>query len=77
MRRTKAWGGLGVILTEQTEMRPTAAIMSFIKQHLWDDRDIHASARMAEAMTSHGAFAGIQLAQLGIHAHNQYSPEVR
>ena len=62
MRRTKAEGGWGVIFTEQTEIHPTSEITPFIEQHLWDDRDIPALARMAEAMKSHGALAGIQLA---------------
>ena len=62
MRRTKAEGGWGVIFTEQTEIHPTSEITPFIEQRLWDDRDIPALARMAAAMTSHGALAGIQLA---------------
>ncbi|WGV16418.1 NAD(P)-binding protein [Fuscovulum ytuae] len=76
MRRTKAEGGWGVIFTEQTEIHPTSEITPFIEQHLWDDRDIPALARMAEAMKSHGALAGIQLAYSGINGPNLYSREV-
>jgi dimethylamine/trimethylamine dehydrogenase len=76
MRRTKAEGGWGVIFTEQTEIHPTSEITPFIEQHLWDDRDLPALARMAEAMTSHGALAGIQLAYSGINGPNLYSREV-
>jgi dimethylamine/trimethylamine dehydrogenase len=76
MRRTKAEGGWGVIFTEQTEIHPSSEITPFIEQHLWDDRDIPALARMAEAMTSHGALAGIQLAYSGINGPNLYSREV-
>ena len=76
MRRTKAEGGWGVIFTEQTEVHPTSEITPFIEQHLWDDRDIPALARMAEAMKSHGALAGIQLAYSGINGANLYSREV-
>jgi dimethylamine/trimethylamine dehydrogenase len=76
MRRTKAEGGWGVIFTEQTEISPTSEITPFIEQHLWDDRDIPALARMAEAMKSHGALAGIQLAYSGINGPNLYSREV-
>ncbi len=76
MRRTKAEGGWGVIFTEQTEIHPTSEITPFIEQRLWDDRDIPALARMAEAMTSHGALAGIQLAYSGINGPNLYSREV-
>jgi len=76
MRRTKAEGGWGVIFTEQTEIHPTSEITPFIEQHLWDDRDIPALTRMAEAMKSHGALAGIQLAYSGINGPNLYSREV-
>jgi dimethylamine/trimethylamine dehydrogenase len=76
MRRTKAEGGWGVIFTEQTEIHPTSEITPFIEQHLWEDKDIPALARMAEAMKSHGALAGIQLAYSGINGPNLYSREV-
>ncbi|MFZ9949892.1 MAG: NAD(P)-binding protein [Gemmobacter sp.] len=76
MRRTKAEGGWGVIFTEQTEIHPTSEITPFIEQRLWDDRDIPALARMAEAMKSHGALAGIQLAYPGINGPNAYTREV-
>ena len=76
MRRTKAEGGWGVIFTEQTEIHPTSEITPFIEQHLWDDRDIPALARMADAMKSHGALAGIQLAYSGVNGPNLYSREV-
>ena len=76
MRRTKAEGGWGVIFTEQTEIHHTSEITPFIEQHLWEDRDIPALARMAEAMKSHGALAGIQLAYSGINGPNLYTREV-
>ncbi|MFM9858641.1 FAD-dependent oxidoreductase [Pseudoxanthobacter sp. M-2] len=76
MRRTKAEGGWGVIFTEQTEIHQTSEITPFIEQRLWDDREIPALARMAEAMKSHGALAGIQLAYSGINGPNLYSREV-
>jgi dimethylamine/trimethylamine dehydrogenase len=76
MRRTKAEGGWGVIFTEQTEIHHTSEITPFIEQRLWDDRDIPALARMAEAMKSHGGLAGIQLAYSGINGPNFYTREV-
>ena len=76
MRRTKAEGGWGVIFTEQTEIHPTSEITPFIEQRLWEDKDIPALARMADAMKSHGALAGIQLAYSGINGPNLYSREV-
>ncbi len=76
MRATKAQGGWGVIFTEQTEIHPSSEITPFIEQRLWDDRDIPALANMAEAMKSHGALAGIQLAYSGINGPNLYTREV-
>lgn len=76
MRRTKAEGGWGVIFTEQTEIHPSSEIAPFIEQRLWDDRDIPALARMAEAMKGHGALAGVQLAYSGVNGPNLYSREV-
>ena len=76
MRRVKAEGGWGVVFTEQTEIHPSSEITPFIEQHLWEDRDIPALAAMAEAMKSHGALAGIQLAYSGINGPNLYSREV-
>jgi dimethylamine/trimethylamine dehydrogenase len=76
MRRTKAEGGWGVIFTEQTEIHPSSEITPFIEQHLWEDKDIPALAKMAEAMKSHGALAGIQLAYSGINGPNLYSRDV-
>jgi dimethylamine/trimethylamine dehydrogenase len=76
MRRTKAEGGWGVIFTEQTEIHPSSEITPFIEQHLWDDRDLSALSGMADAMKSHGALAGIQLAYSGINGPNLYSREV-
>ncbi|MCX7889306.1 MAG: FAD-dependent oxidoreductase [Rhodobacteraceae bacterium] len=76
MRRTKAEGGWGVIFTEQTEIHHSSEITPFIEQRLWDDRDIPALARMADAMKSHGALAGIQMAYSGINGPNFYTREV-
>ncbi len=76
MRRTKAEGGWGVIFTEQTEIHPSSEITPFIEQHLWEDKDIPALAAMAEAMKSHGALAGLQLAYSGINGPNLYSRDV-
>ncbi len=76
MRRVKAEGGWGVIFTEQCEMHHTSEITPFIELRLWEDRDIPAIAKMAGAMKSHGALAGIQLAYSGINGPNFYTREV-
>ena len=76
MRRMKAEGGWGVIFTEQVEMHHSSEITPFIELRLWDDRDIPALARMAEAMKSNGALAGIELAYSGLNGGNLYTREV-
>lgn len=76
MRRIKSEGGWGVIFTEQTEMHHTSEITPFIELRLWDDADIPALAKMADAMHEHGALAGIQLAYPGINGPNMYTREV-
>jgi dimethylamine/trimethylamine dehydrogenase len=76
MRGIKSEGGWGVIFTEQTEMHHSSEITPFIELRLWEDQDIPAIAKMAEAMKTHGALAGIQLAYSGINGPNMYTKEV-
>ncbi len=76
MRGIKAEGGWGVIFTEQTEMHHTSEITPFIELRLWEDQDIPAIAKMAQAMKTHGGLAGIQLAYSGINGPNFYTKEV-
>ncbi len=76
MRGIKAEGGWGVIFTEQTEMHHSSEITPFIELRLWEDKDIPSIAKMAAAMKTHGALAGIQLAYSGINGPNMYSKEV-
>ncbi len=76
MRGIKAEGGWGVIFTEQTEMHQTSEITPFIELRLWDDADIPSLRRMSDAMKTHGALAGIQLAYSGINGPNLYTKEV-
>ena len=76
MRGVKAEGGWGVVCTEQVEFHHTSEITPFIEMRLWDDRDIPALARMAEAVHEHGALAGIELAYNGMNGPNFYTREV-
>ncbi|SEN50818.1 dimethylamine/trimethylamine dehydrogenase [Gemmobacter aquatilis] len=76
MRGIKAEGGWGVIFTEQTEMHHTSEITPFIELRLWEDKDIPMLRKMARAMKTHGALAGIQLAYSGINGPNMYTKEV-
>ena len=50
MRRVKAEGGWGVVCTEQVEIHPTSDITPFIELRIWDDQDIPALARIADAI---------------------------
>ncbi|HEX9768777.1 MAG TPA: FAD-dependent oxidoreductase [Kiloniellales bacterium] len=76
MRGVKAEGGWGVVCTEQVEFHHTSEITPFIELRLWDERDIPALARMAEAVHEHDALAGIELAYNGMNGPNFYSREV-
>ena len=76
MRRSKAEGGWGVIFTEQCEIHHTSEITPFIELRLWEDKDIPMLRRMSEAMKTHGALAGIQLAYSGVNGPNLYTREV-
>ena len=76
MRRVKSEGGWGVIFTEQVEIHHSSEITPFIELRIWDDDDIPALAKMADAIHSHGALAGIELAYSGANGPNLYSREV-
>jgi dimethylamine/trimethylamine dehydrogenase len=75
MRRAKAEGGWAVVCTEQVEIHPTSDITPFIELRVWDDQDIPALARIADAIHDGGALAGIELAHNGPNAPNLYSRE--
>jgi len=76
MRAVKAEGGWAVVFTEQCEMHHSSEITPFIELRLWEDKDIPQLARMADAIKSNGALAGIQLAYSGINGPNLYTREV-
>jgi len=76
MRGVKAEGGWAVVCTEQAEIHYSSDITPFIELRLWDDRDIPALARMADAVHEHGALAGIELAYNGMNGPNHYGREV-
>ncbi len=75
MRRVKAEGGWAVVCTEQVEIHPTSDVTPFIELRLWDDGDIPALARIADAIHDGGALAGIELAHNGPNAPNLTSRE--
>ncbi len=76
MRGVKAEGGWAVVCTEQCEIHPSSEITPFVELRLWDERDVPALARMADAVHAHGALAGMELAYNGPNGSNFYSREV-
>jgi dimethylamine/trimethylamine dehydrogenase len=64
-RGMKAEGGWAVVCTQETEVHPSSDISPSPEARLWDDRDIPALARMAEAVQKHGALAGVELTHHG------------
>ncbi|MFO1034485.1 MAG: FAD-dependent oxidoreductase [Hyphomicrobiales bacterium] len=76
MRRVKSEGGWGVIFTEQVEIHHTSEITPFIELRLWEEKDIPGLAKMADAIHSNGALAGVELAYPGVNGPNLYSREV-
>jgi len=76
MRRVKSEGGWGVIFTEQVEIHHSSEITPFIELRIWDEDDMPGLARMADAIHSNGALAGIELAYSGTNGPNLYTREV-
>ncbi len=75
MRKIKAEGGWSVVCTEQVEIHPTSDIAPFIELRIWDDQDLPALRRIADAIHEGGGLAGIELAHNGMNAPNQLSRE--
>jgi dimethylamine/trimethylamine dehydrogenase len=75
MRKVKAEGGWAVVCTEQVEIHPTSDITPFIELRIWDDKDLPALAKIADAIHDGGALAGIELCHNGLNAPNLYSRE--
>ena len=76
MRAMKAEGGWAVVCTEECDIHPASEFSPYAEARLWDDKDIPALARMAEAVKGHGALAGIELAFNGAAAPNRLSREI-
>ena len=73
MRAIKAEGGWAVICTEQAEIHYSSEITPFIELRIWDDQDLPALARIADAIHEHGSLAGIELCYNGMNGPNLYS----
>ncbi len=73
MREMKAEGGWAVICTEECMIHPSSDYSPKPQARLWDDRDVEYLALMVDAVHTHGALAGVQLAHNGVGAQNNYS----
>lgn len=73
MRGIKAEGGWAVVCTEEVEIHANSDNGSAVEGRLWDDGDIPALAKMAEAVHEHGALAGIELVHGGYSNANHFS----
>ena len=62
LRAIKAEGGWGVVCTEQVEIHHTSEITPYIELRIWDDKDLPILSRITNAVHTHGALAGIELA---------------
>jgi dimethylamine/trimethylamine dehydrogenase len=76
MRQVKAEGGWAVVCTEEVEIHPTSDVTPYIEGRLWDDRDVPALARIADAIHTGGGLAGIELTHNGMAAANLTSREI-
>ena len=73
MREIKAEGGWSVVCTEEVWIHHSSEIVPHAEGILWDDGDIPALAKMAEAVHKHGSLAGIELQHGGYCSSNNYS----
>ena len=73
MREIKAEGGWSVVCTEDVWIHHSSEIVPHAEGSLWDDGDIPALAKMAEAVHKHGSLAGIELQHGGYCSSNNYS----
>jgi dimethylamine/trimethylamine dehydrogenase len=76
MRAVKAEGGWAVVCSEQAEIHPSSEICPFIELRIWDDQDIPMLARIADAIHTFDALAGMELCHNGMNSPNFYSREV-
>lgn len=70
---SRAVGGVGLIITEMTDVEPDGRITDF-DLGLWSDDHIPAFARVIDACHAHGAKIGIQVAHAGRKAEDAEVP---
>ncbi|MEZ5774938.1 MAG: FAD-dependent oxidoreductase [Hyphomicrobiaceae bacterium] len=75
LRGIKAEGGWGVVSTEYCSIHPSSDDSPFGFLTLWDEDDVRALARTAEAIHAHGSLAAVELWHGGAHAANRLTRE--
>ncbi len=75
LRGVKAEGGWGVVCTEYCSIHPTSDDSPYAFLSLWDEEDVRALAKTAEAIQAHGSLAGIELWHGGLHSNNRLTRE--
>ncbi len=75
LRGIKAEGGWGVVATEYCSVHPSSDDFPFGYLSLWDEDDVRALGRVAEAIHAHGGLAAVELWHGGFHANNRLTRE--
>ncbi|QIG47247.1 FAD-dependent oxidoreductase [Nordella sp. HKS 07] len=75
LRGIKAEGGWGVVSTEYCSIHPSSDDFPFGYLSLWDEDDVRALAKTAEAIHEHGSLAAVELWHGGFHANNRLTRE--
>ncbi len=75
MRAIKAEGGWGVVCTEYCSVHPTSDDSPFGFLSLWDEDDVRALAKTADAIHAHDSLAGVELWHGGSHTNNRLTRE--
>ncbi|MFJ6414204.1 NADH:flavin oxidoreductase/NADH oxidase [Terribacillus saccharophilus] len=70
---SRAVGGAGFIIVEMTDVEPDGRITDY-DLGLWSDEQVPALAKIVEAVHSHGAKIGIQIAHAGRKAEDAAEP---
>jgi dimethylamine/trimethylamine dehydrogenase len=71
LRSIKAEGGWGVVCTEYCSIHPTSDDSPYAFLSLWDEDDVRALAKTADAIHRHGSLAAVELWHGGSHANNR------
>ncbi|CAN5115431.1 NAD(P)-binding protein [soil metagenome] len=75
IRGIKAEGGWGVVSTEYCSIHESSDDFPFGYLTLWDDDDVRALAKTADAIHAHGSLAAVELWHGGFHSNNRLTRE--